>query len=135
MFALNDIIKYLTFISYLGFIVASISGFISVGNEFSVCIFINSLLVILNVPIIIYIEIINENNENIKLIHYIRAYVQIIISMLIIGISHIGVGFGIYGLFMFLSNLMLGIFDCNDNTVHPIIINHNINNTPSEEEE
>ena len=119
MLALTDIIKYLSFISYFGFIVSSISGFINISNNFDICKFIISLIVILNVPIIIYIEVINKNNENIKLIHYIRAYIQIIISMLIIGLSHIGVGFGIYGLFMGLSNLMMGVF--NNNKVSPII--------------
>ena len=119
MLALTDIIKYLSFISYFGFIVSSISGFINISNNFDICKFIISLIVILNVPIIIYIEVINKNNENIKLIHYIRAYIQIIISMLIIGLSHIGVGFGIYGLFMCLSNLMMGVF--NNNKVSPII--------------
>lgn len=132
MFALTDIIKYLTFISYFGFIVSSISGFFRIANEFEGCIFINSLLVICNVPIIIYVEYINTTNSDMKLIHYSRAYVQIIISLLIMGISHIGVGFGIYGIFMFLSNLMLGIFDCDDNIVHPTMVNPN---SPTNDEE
>ena len=125
MFALTDIIKYLTFISYFGCIVSSITGFIIVSNDFIGCIFINSLLVLCNIPLIIYIEFINSSNADLKLIHYSRAYVQIIMSILIMGISHVGVGFGIYGLFMFLSNLMLGLFDCNDNIVYTQVVNPN----------
>ena len=87
--------------------------------------FINSLLVLCNIPLIIYIEFINSSNADLKLIHYSRAYVQIIMSILIMGISHVGVGFGIYGLFMFLSNLMLGLFDCNDNIVYTQVVNPN----------
>ena len=57
------------------------------------------------------------------IIHYIRSYIQFIISLLIIGLSHIGVGFGIYGITMCIANLLMGVFDCNNNINNPVIIN------------
>ena len=39
MFRLIDIIKYLTFISYIGFIISGISGFVEVSNTFMVNVF------------------------------------------------------------------------------------------------
>ena len=128
MFSLVEIVKYLTLISYLGFIISSISGFISLSNEFDLCKCMISTIIIINVPIMIYVEFVNKNTSNMLLIHYIRSYIQIIISLLIIGLSHIGVGFGIYGFTMFLANLLLGVFDCDDEETHPVIVNPNSSN-------
>ena len=123
MFSLLDIVKYLTFISYIGFIISSISGISDLLNTFDLCKCMISTLIIINVPIIIYVDIVNKNTDNMIIIHYIRAYIQFIISLLIIGLSHIGVGFGIYGITMCVANLLMGVFDCNDNINNPVIIN------------
>ena len=127
MFSLVDIVKYLTFISYIGFIISSISGFIEISNNFELCKCMISVLIIINVPIIIYVEIVNKNTSNMSLIHYIRSYTQFIISLLVLGISPIGVGFGIYGITMFIINLLMGVFDCNNDINHPVMINPNLN--------
>ena len=123
MFSLLDIVKYLTFISYIGFIISSISGVSDLLNKFDLCKCMISTLIMINVPIIIYVEIVNKNTDNMTIIHYIRSYIQFIISLLIIGLSHIGVGFGIYGITMCIANLLMGVFDCNDNINNHVMIN------------
>ena len=128
MFELIDIIKYLTFISYIGFIISGISGFVEVSNTFELCKLLISLILITNVPLIIYIEITSHDKVDMRVIHYSRSYSQLILSLMSIGLSNIGIGFSIFGLTMFISNLLLGIFDYDDNQVHPIIVNPNDNN-------
>ena len=127
MFKLIDIIKYLTFISYFGFIISAISGFINVSETFDICKLLLSIIVITNTPLVIYLDISNKNNADLKVIHYARAYSQLITSLMIMGLSNIGLGFSIYGLTIFISNLLLGVFDCDcdDNRVHPTIDNPN----------
>jgi len=124
MFKLIDIIKYLTFISYFGFMISSISGFICVSESFDLCRLLVSIIVITNTPLVIYLDISNKNNADLKVIHYARAYSQLVTSLMIMGLSNIGLGFSLYGLTMFISNLLLGVFDC-DNRVHPTIDNPN----------
>jgi len=126
MFSLVDIVKYLTFISYIGFIVSCISGFAEISTKFDLCKCMISVLIFMNVPVILYGELINQNTSNMTHIHYIRSYIQFVISLLIIGLSHIGVGFGIYGFTMFVVNFLMGVFDC-DNSIKPVMINPNIN--------
>ena len=131
MFRLIDIIKYLTFISYIGFIISGISGFVEVSNSFVLCKLLISLILITNVPLIIYAEITLYNKADFRVIHYCRSYSQLILSLLAMGLSDIGIGFSVFGITIFISNLLLAIFDCDDNRVHPTIINPtntNINN-------
>jgi hypothetical protein len=127
MFGLIDIIKYLTFISYIGFIISSISGFIDISNTFDLCKLLVSIIIVTNVPIIIYAELTSISKADMRVIHYGRSYSQLILSLMVMGLSNIGIGFSIFGLTMFIANLLLGIFDC-DNRIHPIIVNpHNVN--------
>jgi hypothetical protein len=127
MFGLIDIIKYLTFISYGGFIISSITGFIEVSETFDLCKLLVSIIIVTNVPLIIYAEIVSQSKTDMRLIHYGRSYSQLLLSLMIMGLSNVGIGFSIFGLTMFISNLLLGIFDC-DNRIHPIIVNPNDNN-------
>jgi hypothetical protein len=123
MFKLADIIRYLTFISYVGFIISSISGLSIVVKTFDLCKLLISCIVIINTPIIIYLDITNTNKADSRVIHYCRAYTQFILSFMIMGLSNIGLGFSFYGLTICISNLLLGVFDCEDNIIHPIIVN------------
>ena len=118
MFRLIDIIKYLTFISYIGFIISGISGFVDVSNTFILCKLLVSLILIINVPLIIYAEITLYDKADMKVIHYSRSYSQLILSLLTMGLSNIGIGFSIFGLTIFIANLLLGIFDCENNSIH-----------------
>ena len=109
MFEIPQILKYLSFISYLGFIISSISGFVVIAADFNLCKFIISLVVITNISIIMFYEITNQIEDYIHNLNYFRAYVQVIISLLILGLSPVGVGFGIYGIILGLINLFIGI--------------------------
>jgi hypothetical protein len=131
MFKLIDIIKYLTFISYIGFIISSISGFVEINNTFDLCKFLVSFILVTNVPLIIYAELTSHDKADMRVIHYGRSYSQLILSIMAMGLSNIGLGFSIFGLTMFISNLLLGIFDCDDNRIHPIIVNPNNPNNPN----
>lgn len=128
MFRLIDIIKYLTFISYIGFIISGISGFVEVSNTFELCKLLVSLILITNVPLIIYVEITSHDKADMRVIHYSRSYSQLILSLMAMGLSNIGIGFSIFGLTIFIANLLLGIFDCDDNRIHPTIVNPNNTN-------
>ena len=82
-----------------------------------------SFILVTNVPLIIYAEITSLEKADIRVIHYGRSYSLLILSIMAMGLSNIGLGFSIFGLTMFISNLLLGIFDCDDNIIHPSIVN------------
>ena len=130
MFSLCSIVKYFTIMSYIGLFITSMSGFYETSKSLNISIILNSIILFINIPIIIYFELTNKNKEIIQIIHYGRAYVILILSLIAIGISNIGIGFGIYGIIISLSNLFLGVFDCDDysNVVTPI------NNETNEEQ-
>jgi len=121
MFGIINIVKYLTFISYIGLFISSISGFTEVSNEFDLCKLMISVLIFINIPIIIFVEYSNKDVDVEPIIHYSRAYSQIIMSLLVIGISPIGIGFGIFGVILSICNLMLGVFNCTHNLDHPVM--------------
>tara|TARA_B110001469_G_C9616571_1_gene307030 strand:+ start:895 stop:1281 length:387 start_codon:yes stop_codon:yes gene_type:complete len=122
MFGIINIVKYLTFISYIGLFISSISGFIDVSNnEFDLCKLMISLLVFINIPVVLFVEYSNKDVDVEPVIHYSRSYCQIIMSLLVIGISPVGIGFGIYGVVISVSNLMLGIFNCTDILDNPVM--------------
>jgi len=127
MFGLDQIVKYLTFISYMGFFISSISGFVAVSNTFDLCKLTISIIVLINVPLFFYVELFKfqEADEPIK--YYFRAYNHTIISLLILGLSHIGLGFGIYGIVLVFANLLLGVFEYKSTIVKPIM---NTNESP-----
>ena len=91
------------------------------SNEFGYC---NRYITIL-----LYFELIDKVEQVIDQPNYLRSFVQINFSLLIIGISSVGVGFGMYGLIIGLINLFIGIFcveelGCQDNNNN----NNNISN-------
>lgn len=109
MFEIPQILKYLTFISYLGFIISSISGFAAIVNNFNVCQFLVSMIIIPNISVIMFFEITNQIDDYIQNLNYFRAYVQIVVSLLVLGLSPIGIGFGVYGILLGIINLFIGI--------------------------
>lgn len=110
MFELNKIAKYLSLISYIGFIIASISGFVEVNNNYNTCILMNSIVVLSNITVLLYFELIDRVEQGIDQPNYLRSFVQINFSLLIMGISSVGVGFGLYGIVIGLINLFIGVF-------------------------
>ena len=126
MFALIDIVKYLTIISYFGIFISCISGFIEINNNFDSCRLLVSCIVFIHIGATLFVEYINKNKDEMKIIHFARSYNLFMLSMLVIGLSNVGVGFGIYGLTMSLTNLFAAVFECDYDTVHTV--NDNMDN-------
>ena len=49
MFDIDNFGKYLTFLSYIGYLVSSISGFVVVSKEIDICELLVSILVFFNI--------------------------------------------------------------------------------------
>ena len=60
----------------------------------------------------LFVEYINKNRDEMKIIHFARSYNLFMLSMLILGLSHVGTGFGVFSLTMALTNLFMAVFDC-----------------------
>ena len=124
MFDITNITKYLTIIAYIGFLVSSISGFIEVTKEFNLCEMMISIIMLINIPLIIFFELTNTLEDYVSKANYFRGYILIISSLLILGLSPVGAGIGVYSMLIGCINLFIGIF-CVDG---PIQLN-NTNNT------
>ena len=136
MFGIIEIVRYLTFITYFGFIVSSINGFVHISNNYDGQIMVISLYTLIN---IIFYSICVEglklpyfNNIN---NYYFKSYLIGNISLLMLSVYDLGVGFGIWGFIMSIVNLFIGVFsnDININNRRNIKINNdnindNINN-------
>ena len=123
MFDITNITKYLTIIAYIGFLVSSISGFVEVTKEFNLCEMMISIVIIVNIPVIIFFELTNTLEDYVSKANYFRGYILIISSLLILGLSPVGAGIGVYSMLVGCINLFIGIF-CVDS---PIQLN-NTNN-------
>ena len=65
MFDIENLSKYLTFLSYIGFLISSISGLVQVSNNFDVCNVLVSILVFFNIIGIFF---------NIAFIYFVNIY-------------------------------------------------------------
>ena len=118
---MQDFIRFISLIAYLGFIISSITGFIKSSDDgvtVHTISFITASIVLLiqNISYII-VEMCRtyENNPTVsKNIYYIRSILIIQSSILSIGVSDVGIGFGIFGMLIFIVNLLAGVFN-NDN--------------------
>jgi hypothetical protein len=127
MFGIIEIVRYLTFITYFGFIVSSITGFVRISNNYDGQIMVISLYSLIN--IIFYsicvegLKLPNFNNIN---NYYFKSYLIANISLLMLSVSDLGVGFGIWGFIMSIVNLFMGVFinDINTNNRRNIKINN-----------
>ena len=112
MFDLVNIVKYLSVISYLGFFITSIIGFISINSEFNLSVIMISLITFVTSICMTYYEITCKFKSLININHfYFKAIYQIIISCLIVSISNVGVGFGVYGIIIGCINIFMALFD------------------------
>ena len=81
MFELENFGKYLTFLSYVGFIISSISGFVEVSKNIDICELLVSILVFFNIICIFYLDITEMLNEFVNLkINYLRSYILLTTS-------------------------------------------------------
>ena len=111
MFEQQNIIRLFSILSYFGFVIAAITGFIELKNDFTLCMLMTSIVVILSVLPIIFIDIKNQFIWTEKQTYYIRSMILLHYSLLSLGLTDVGMGFGVYGIIMFVINLLSGVFE------------------------
>ena len=107
-------------------VVSSITGFISANdistNEYRVCLVTTGLIVLLQNLVYLVYELLRLYDKNVlimKNLFYIRSILIIQSSILAIGLSDVGLGFGIFGIIMFLVNILAGVFVDSPSQVTP----------------
>lgn len=113
MFDLENVVRFVSFLTYLGFIIGSVTGFLEISKNFNLCeMFVCILVLISNIGAIFlqltdYLNTIIKNEKN-KL--YISSFFIFICSLLIIGVSNIGIIFGIWGIIMSICKSVYAVF-------------------------
>ena len=156
MFEQQNVIRLFSILSYLGFIISAITGLIELNTEFTLCMLMTSIVVIISAIPITFLDIKNQFIWTEKQTYYIRSVVLLHYSLLSLGLTDVGMGFGVFGIIMFVTNIISGVFETdpqytiskNDmespTTEHPITTQsttyaahgqppHNPFNKPSEE--
>lgn len=114
MFDIVNLVRFISFLTYLGFLTASITGFVEISNEFNLCILLISILVFIFSIICIYSELALKLNKifyGSQNVFYTRFGVMLVISIMIMGLSNIGLGFGLWGFVFSFVNLLCGLFN------------------------
>ena len=126
MFDIHSIIRFTSILFYIGMIVSSITGFISANgistDEYKVCLVTTGLIVLLqNLVYLVYemLRLYDKNALIMRNLFYIRSILIIQSSILAIGLSDVGLGFGIFGIIMFMVNILAGVFIENNTHVTP----------------
>lgn len=121
MFDSFSIVRFISIISYIGMIVSSITGFVEVsglpGSEYKVCFICTSLVLLIQNLIYLTLELIRfyeRYSFTMEKIYYIRGVVILQSSILAIGVSDVGLGFGILGVLIFVVNVLTGVFADNN---------------------
>ncbi len=117
MFDSYSIIRFMSILFYIGMIVSSITGFMSVHdistNEYRVCLVTTGLIVMVqNLVYLVYemMRLYDKHQLVFKNLYYIRSILIIQSSILALGLSDVGLGFGIFGIIIFLVNILAGVF-------------------------
>ena len=116
MFDIVNVLKFLSLLTYLGFIVGSSTGLYEVSLNFNLCEMLVSVIVIFTSLVVIYLQFSSElyrylkNDKNIFLA---ASFYMFICSLLILGLSDIGLGFGVWGIIMGIINGVSSIFITN----------------------
>ena len=110
MFEHESIIKVLSILGYIGFCISSISGCIETGKDFNFCQLMTSITVLISSVGLISFDILWNDIIDAKHLYYFRCIVMLHYSMLAIGMSEVGIGFGIIGMIISIINLFSGIF-------------------------
>lgn len=115
---MQDFIRFISLIAYLGFIISSITGFINSSDDgvsaYTISFITASIVLLIQNIAYIIVEMCRtyENSPNVsKNIYYIRSILIIQSSILSIGVSDVGIGFGIFGMLIFIVNLLAGVFN------------------------
>ena len=122
MFDLANVIRFVSFLTYLGFIVGSISGFVEVSKDFNLCELFICIIVLVTSLLAIFLQITNTINTmviNEKNILYLSAIYMFICSLLILGLSNIAIVFGVSGILMSIGTSVYAVFLNEDVTITP----------------
>jgi len=110
-------IRFVSLISYIGFIISGITGFVKSGEqdfeEFKIALITSSTVVFIQNIAYLVIEMFKYYETTpflVTNIFYIRAILMLESAVLCIGITSVGVGFGILGIIMFFVNMLAGVF-------------------------
>ena len=120
MFELSNVVRFVSLLTYLGFVIGSISGFIEISNEFNLCEMFICILVLLASILALFLQITNYINNIIKSeknILYSSSLFMLICSLLILGLSNIAVIFGVWGIIMSISTSVYAVFLNDDRQV------------------
>tara|TARA_B100001027_G_C16168463_1_gene285871 strand:+ start:45 stop:428 length:384 start_codon:yes stop_codon:yes gene_type:complete len=120
MFELSNVVRFVSLLTYLGFVIGSISGFIEISNEFNLCEMFICILVLLASILALFLQITNYINNIIKSeknILYSSSLFMLICSLLILGLSNIAVIFGVWGIIMSISTSVYAVFLNDDGQV------------------
>lgn len=113
MFDLANVIRFVSFLTYLGFIVGSISGFVEVSKVFNLCELFICIIVLVTSLLAIFLQVTNTINtmiRNEKNILYLSAIYMFICSLLILGLSNIAIVFGVWGILMSIGTSVYSVF-------------------------
>ena len=117
MFDSETIIRFITLISYVGFIVSAITGFVKSGeqdlDDFKIALITSSTVVFIQNIAYFIIEMFRYYDKTLFLVNnlfYIRAILLLESAILCIGLSSVGIGFGVLGIIMFFVNMLAGVF-------------------------
>ena len=113
MFDINNIIKFGSLLTYLGFIISSISGFKELNTHFNLCEMFVAILVLISNIAFIFLHITEKlfsvfDSEKNTL--YFISMFMLICSFLVLGLSDIGIVFCIWGILMSIINTIYAIF-------------------------
>ena len=120
MFELSNVIRFVSLLTYLGFSIGSISGFVEISKEFNLCELFICILVLLSNIIALFLQLSNyiyNIIDNEKTILYSSSLFMLICSLLILGLSNIAVIFGIWGILMSIGTSVYAVFLNDDNDV------------------
>ena len=89
MFELSNVVRFVSLLTYLGFIIGSVSGFVEISKQFNLCqMFVCIIVLVFNLAALFlqltnYINNIIKNEKNIL---YISSFFMLICSLLILGL-------------------------------------------------
>ena len=107
----ETILKLISLLCYIGFFISSITGLVELGNDYNICMLMTSIVVMLCSMIMTVIEILPDFLIfHQKQIYYFRSMIIIHYSLLTIGLTSVGIGFGIWGILVGITNFISGIF-------------------------
>jgi hypothetical protein len=120
MFDIISVFRFASLLTYCGFITGSISGLYEISLNFNLCEMFVSLIVLFFTIVVIYLQLSKEIYKYIKStknLFFVSAVYMFIISLLIIGLSEIALGFGVLGMIIATCNVIISIFLTDDEPV------------------